>query len=178
MTDLTIRRARPEDAEAFVRIMGEPAVLRQLMQLPYPDLGIWRERLARLGDPAAPDLQLVAESGGDVVGSAGLHPVSPSLRRRHAMMLGISVPGAWQGRGVGRALMQALCDYADHWLGLRRLELQVYADNERAIALYRKFGFELEGRHRGFAMRDGALVDSLSMARLRPAPPIVAHDAS
>ena len=41
MTDLTIRRARPDDAEAYARIMGEPAVLRQLMQLPYPDLGMW-----------------------------------------------------------------------------------------------------------------------------------------
>jgi putative acetyltransferase len=174
MTDLTIRRARPDDAEAYARIMGEPAVLRQLMQLPYPDVAAWRERLLRLGEPTSVDLALVAESGGEVVGSAGLHPVGPALRRRHSMMLGISVAGAWQGRGVGSALMQSLCDYADRWLGLRRLELQVYADNARAIALYRKFGFELEGRHRAYALRDGELVDSLSMARLRPAPPMAA----
>jgi putative acetyltransferase len=177
MTDLSIRRARPEDAEAFVRIMAEPAVYRQLMQLPHPDLAGWRERLSRTADPTAPDLQLVAESGGEVVGSAGLHPAGWSPRRRHAMMLGISVPSAWQGRGVGSALMQAICDYADQWLGLRRLELQVYADNARAIALYRRFGFELEGTHRAYALRDGELVDSLSMARLRPAPPVVACEA-
>lgn len=87
------------------------------------------------------------------------------------MMLGISGVGAWQGRGVGRTLMRALCDYADGWLGLHRLELQVYVDNGRAIALYRRFGFELEGTPRAYSPRDGVLGDSLSMARLRPVPP-------
>lgn len=175
MTDVSIRRASPDDAEAFARMMGEPAVYLQLMQMPYAAVELWRERLSHGAAAAQPDLQLVAEAEGQVVGSAGLHSVGQALRRRHAMMLGISVTGAWQGRGVGRLLMQALCDYADRWLGLRRLELQVYADNVRAIALYRRFGFELEGTHRAYAMRDGALVDSLSMARLRPAPP---HSAS
>jgi putative acetyltransferase len=176
MSDLTIRRAHPGDAEAFARMMSEPGVFAQLMQMPYADAAQWRERLARGAEPGQPDLQLVAEAEARLVGSAGLHAVGPALRRRHAMMLGISVTRAWQGRGVGRALMQALCDYADRWLGLRRLELQVYADNAPAIALYRRFGFELEGTHRGYAMRDGVLVDSLSMARLRPAPPLAAAD--
>ena len=45
---------------------------------------------------------------------------------------------------------------------------RVYADNERAIALYRKFGFEAEGTHRAYALRDGRYVDALAMARLRP----------
>jgi L-phenylalanine/L-methionine N-acetyltransferase len=172
MTDVTIRRAHPGDAEGFATMMGEPGVYSQLMQMPYADVEQWRERLSHAAASGQPDLQLVAEAEGRLVGSAGLHSVGPSLRRRHAMMLGISVVGAWQGRGVGRALMQALCDYADRWLGLRRLELQVYADNARAIALYRRFGFELEGTHRAYALRDGVLVDSLSMARLRPAPPL------
>jgi L-phenylalanine/L-methionine N-acetyltransferase len=52
-----------------------------------------------------------------------------------------------------------------------RLELDVFADNQRAIALYRKFGFVHEGTHQAYALRDGAYVDSLSMARLHPAPP-------
>lgn len=172
MTEVTLRRAHAGDAEGFARMMNEPGVYAQLMQMPYADAEQWRERLSRVADAAQPDLQLLAEAEGQLVGSAGLHPASPSLRRRHAMMLGISVVGAWQGRGVGRALMQALCDHADRWLGLRRLELQVYADNHRAIALYRRFGFELEGTHRGYALRDGVLVDSLSMARLRAAPPM------
>jgi len=52
-----------------------------------------------------------------------------------------------------------------------RLELTVYADNARAIALYESLGFRHEGRHVGYALRDGHYVDALSMARLHPDPP-------
>ena len=48
-----------------------------------------------------------------------------------------------------------------------RLELSVYADNTRAIALYERFGFEREGLYRAYAWRAGAYVDSVAMARLR-----------
>jgi len=72
----------------------------------------------------------------------------------------------WQGRGVGSALLRAALDLADRWLQVRRVELQVYADNAPAIALYLRHGFVEEGRHRDFAFRDGAFVDALTMARL------------
>ena len=51
-----------------------------------------------------------------------------------------------------------------------RIELEVYADNLRAQTLYQRFGFVQEGLHRCDALRDGEYVDSLSMARLNPAP--------
>jgi L-phenylalanine/L-methionine N-acetyltransferase len=74
-------------------------------------------------------------------------------------------------QGVGNALMLALLDYADRWALLLRIELTVYADNARAIALYRRHGFAVEGTHRAYALRDGAFVDALAMARLHPQPP-------
>ena len=69
--------------------------------------------------------------------------------------------------------MQALCDYADRWAQVLRIELTVFVDNERAITLYRKFGFRLEGTHRGYALRDGAYADVHAMARLHPQPPAI-----
>ena len=168
---ITIRRAVPKDASAFARIMGDPAVYPGLMQLPYTDEEIWRIRLADNMAPGKTDLALAAELNGDVVGTAGLHPAGPHLRRRHVLMLGISVAPQAQRKGVGSALMAAMCDYADRWSGALRIELNVYTDNLGAIALYRKFGFAVEGTHRGYALRDGAYVDSLSMARLHPNPP-------
>lgn len=168
---ITIRRAVPKDASAFARIMGDPAVYPGLMQLPYTDEEIWRVRLADNLAPGKTDLALAAELNGDVVGTAGLHPAGAHLRRRHVLMLGISVAPQAQRKGVGSALMAAMCDYADRWSGALRIELNVYTDNLGAIALYRKFGFAVEGTHRGYALRDGAYVDSLSMARLHPNPP-------
>ena len=49
------------------------------------------------------------------------------------------------------------------------IELTVSADNTRAISLYERFGFVREGRHQDFAMRDGAYVDALAMARMKGA---------
>jgi putative acetyltransferase len=170
---ITIRRANPKDAAAYARIMGEADVYANLLQMPYADEESWRQRLTESCAPGKSDLGLVAELDGEVVGSAGLHPVGVAARRRHTMMLGISVAGHAQGKGVGTALMAALCDYADRWAGILRVELTVFEDNQRALALYRKFGFEVEGKHRAYAMRDGSYVDAMFMARLHPRQPLV-----
>ncbi len=170
---ITIRKATPKDAASYARIMGAEDVYANLLQMPYADEDTWRARLTDSCAPGKSDLGLVAEIDGVVAGTAGLHPVGPALRRRHVMMLGISIARDAQGKGVGKALMAALVDYADRWAGVLRIELTVYPDNERAIALYRKFGFEVEGTHRAYALRDGRYVDTLSMARLHPDPPRV-----
>ncbi len=168
---ITLRRAGPQDAADIARIMSQPEVLANLMQLPYPDVEQWRQRLAEQLLPGKTDLSLVAVRGGEVVGSAGLHPVGERLRRRHAAVLGISIPLEHQGTGVGRVLMQSLLDYADDWGQILRIELTVFADNERAIKLYRHFGFEQEGLLRGFALRQGVYEDVVTMARWHPNPP-------
>ena len=173
---ITVRRASSDDAAAFARIMDEPEVLRNLMQLPFSSAEQWRTRLADMLAPGKTDLLLVAERPGPdgqprVVGNAGLNPAGTALRRRHVMGLGIAVATEAQGQGVGTALMQALCDYADRWAQVLRIELTVYTDNQRAIALYRRFGFVEEGLMRAYALRDGRFVDALAMARLHPSPP-------
>ncbi|MBC7941259.1 MAG: GNAT family N-acetyltransferase, partial [Chitinophagaceae bacterium] len=137
---------------------------------------MWRARLETqdaAGPIGAGDLHVVAERDGRVIGSAGLHPVD-RLRRRHAAMMGISVARDAQGQGVGQALMQAVCDYADGWAQILRIELTVFTDNARAIALYQHFGFRIEGTHRGYALRHGVFADVHTMARLHPQPPRLA----
>lgn len=172
----SVRRARPADAPAMARQMAHPEVYAMLMQLPLPTEELWRARLDGLCKPDSPDMLFVAEIDGELVGSAGLHPQA-SPRRRHAAHLGISVVPAAQGRGVGRALMQTLCEHADRWLQLQRLELTVFTDNARALALYRRFDFRLEGTHRAYAMRDGRFADVHTMARLHPNPAVAAWAA-
>lgn len=80
--------------------------------------------------------------------------------------IGMAVRDDWQGKGIGTALMRAVLDLADNWLNLTRIELHVYTDNEAGIALYEKFGFEVEGTHRRFGFRNGRYADAYSMARI------------
>jgi L-phenylalanine/L-methionine N-acetyltransferase len=179
---ITLRRATLGDAAAFARVNGDPAVLPNLLQVPYPSEEFWKHRLTEILAPGKPDLLLVAERpDGDghprVVGNAALISSGVALRRRHAMHLGIAIASEAQGQGVGTALMQALCDWADHWGQVLRIELTVFTDNARAIALYRRFGFEQEGLHRAYALRNGRYADTYSMARLHPSPPTIASAA-
>ena len=164
---LTLRRAHPDDAAAVAAWMADPAVFAQLLQMPHPSAEFWRERLAA-NKAGGGELALVAVQCGQPVGMASLHEPRAVWRRRHAMGLGISVARGAHGQGVGSALMRELLHYADHWANLMRVELTVFADNARAIALYRRFGFREEGRMQAYAWRDGAYADCLSMARLRP----------
>ena len=110
-------------------------------QLPYPSLEEWKGRLTH---PPDGTYALVAVADTQVVGMLGLHTFPLQPRRRHAATLGIGVHDNWHSRGVGTALMKAAVELADNWLNLHRLELEVYVDNEPAIGLYRRFGFEVE----------------------------------
>lgn len=170
--DITIRRSQVSDAAAMAQLMSHPEVLPGLLQLPHGNEEQWKQRLTDNLDPAnAGNLNLVAVQQGAVVGSAGLTGMGPALRRRHVMHLGMAVLPEAQGRGVGKALMAALLDYADNWGQVLRVELGVFTDNERAVRLYQRSGFEIEGRQRGYALRAGRYVDSYAMARLHPNPP-------
>lgn len=170
---LILRRARPADAAALAEQLAEPDIFPGLLQVPHANVELWQQRLSTPPVAGSPDLLLVAERDGKVIGSAGLHPVGAQLRRRHAMMLGISVSAASQGQGVGNALMAALLDYADNWAQVLRIELTVYHDNQRAIRLYERHGFAPEGRMRAYALRNGVYEDVLAMARLHPRQPMV-----
>lgn len=165
MLSIRIRAASPADADAITIIATQPSVVWGTLQLPEQAPGFWRKRLES-NDPNL-SYMLVAEVEGTVVGLAGLH-WGGRMRSRHVADLGMFIHADYQGKGVGSALMQALVEAADRWLGLVRLELEVYPDNERAVKLYEKFGFVVEGRKRMNAFRDGRYVDSLVMGRIRP----------
>ena len=160
---LEIRRAEPDDCSAIYEMFRSPKVYEGTLQLPYPSREQWRKRITETEGC----YNLVAVSGEHVIGMLTVDTFPNRPRRRHVGRIGISVTEAWQGKGVGKALMQAGIDLADKWLNLTRLELEVYSDNDAAIGLYEQFGFEREGVLRQHAFRDGRYVDSIMMARLR-----------
>ncbi|MDP8611820.1 GNAT family N-acetyltransferase [Serratia marcescens] len=158
---IKIRRAEHSDATALRDLYDMPLAQAGTLHLPYQDLSNWQKWL---DDSSL--IRLVALIDGLVVGDMVLR-VETNPRRKHVASIGIGVRDDRAGCGVGSALLTAMIDLADNWLNLHRLELTVYADNEGAIALYRKFGFEQEGRSPDYAFRSGAYVDVLHMGRVR-----------
>jgi putative acetyltransferase len=169
VTDIVIRRAEPSDAEGIAATFRARSASLGTLQNPYPSVAQWVERLK--SNNLSRNYVLVAVAGDEIVGHAGLHG-NENPRRAHAWGLGMSVRDDWHNRRVGTRLMEALIDLADNWLGAIRLELTVYVNNEYALRLYRKFGFEVEGRLRAYSLRDGQYTDTYTMARLHPAPPL------
>jgi putative acetyltransferase len=161
---LAIRRAQASDFEAFRDTFSDESAYTGTLQLPFPSADAWKKRLEGNGPD---DYLLLALIDGHPVGNAGMHPAASSPRRAHARHVGMAVRYEHQGKGVGNALMEALTGLADNWLNVSRLELTVFTDNERAIALYRKHGFEIEGTHRAYALRASKWADVHSMARIR-----------
>ena len=159
-----LRPPLPADAEPLWRIAREPGVMATTMGLASRPLAFYEELLEK---PSPDQHTLVAVRDGEVGGWAGL-TVRPG-RQRHMADFGLAVRTANQGQGIGTALIVALLDLADGWLGLRRIELTVLAGNDRARALYERHGFETEGRLRGWVAGEGALHDVWIMGRLRPA---------
>ncbi|QHQ35495.1 GNAT family N-acetyltransferase [Algicella marina] len=167
MTERTvsIRAFEPEDIDAITAILNLPGTLSGTMQFPFRSVAERAERLTGY----RPELYLVVEKCGGVVGFLTLDRYKG--RRGHCAGLGLSVHDDHIGQGVGSALMGAGLDSADNWLGIHRLELDVFVDNTRAVALYERFGFDGEGVARARGLRAGRYVDTLSMARLRPGCP-------
>jgi putative acetyltransferase len=163
VSEIRIRGAEPSDAEAIHEIYLCPRVFANTLQLPWRSFEQRRERLTTFH----PDVhRLVGIADGRVVGELGLH-LDQNPRRHNCAWMGMAVHDDYQGRGVGSALMAAMIELADGWLGVRRIELTVWTDNVAAIHLYEKFDFVVEGTGRQYAQRSGRLVDAHYMARVR-----------
>lgn len=89
---------------------------------------------------------------------------------QHMTTLGISVAQEWRNQGVGGQLMAAALDWARQSGVLRRIELNVLVRNQPGIHLYKKFGFEIEGRRRQAAFREGEYLDDYVMGLILNQP--------
>ena len=88
----------------------------------------------------------------------------PWRRVRHRAYLVIGILKRFGGQGVGTRLMQE----AESWArrhGVRRLYLTLVAENTAAVALYRKMGYEIEGRHPASMKLGDRFVEELTMGK-------------
>jgi len=90
--------------------------------------------------------QYVALVDNRIVGWADIIPHQKELLK-HSGLLGIGVMAQYRGNGIGKALLCHVIKHARE-TGLKRLELEVFANNAVAIKLYEQLNFELEGTKR------------------------------
>lgn len=166
--DITIQPASLDHVESFWRTLDIVArEHRYLIFQEAPPLESTRKFIAQV--LAKGWIQFYALHAGTVVGWCDVvRDERPGMT--HIGRLGIGIVPEYRGRKIGaRLLTAAIADAFQK--GITRIELEVFAANARAIALYRKFGFVEEGRKRQARCLDGVSEDSLCMALLKAEAP-------
>ncbi|APH16208.1 acetyltransferase domain protein [Clostridium sporogenes] len=164
---MIIRAVSPEDYKEINEIRCMVGVRENILGRISERFEQFKDFIQSLGSN---DHLLVAEikeeDKNKVVGVIGLN-INSNPRTKHAATLGMMVHKAYQGTGIGKKLMSEILDLADNWLMLARIELGVFTNNEKAIKLYEKFGFKIEGTKKYAAIKDGRYADEYIMARYK-----------
>ncbi|KZE15212.1 GNAT family N-acetyltransferase [Priestia aryabhattai] len=107
---------------------------------------------------------LVAEQDGQLVGHLSMIGGSVN-RKKHSAYLAVGVLHSYGNRGIGTALFEEMEKWAAQ-SGIKRVELTVMTHNEPAISLYKKMGFEIEGKKVCSLVVDGKSVDEYYMGKV------------
>lgn len=165
---ITIRHAEVEDAEELIRHIKkvEKETTFLLREVDEFILTVEQEgQLIQRKFDSEVDLQIVAEVDGKIVGSCGFNG-NTRKRIRHCAEFGIAIEKEYCGIGIGRKMMEAGIDWARK-NGISRITLEVDTNNFRAISLYMKLGFEVEGTLKNDKLlADGTYVSGYAMALL------------
>jgi RimJ/RimL family protein N-acetyltransferase len=163
---VTLRATTKEDLTSLARFENDLVFV--LAGGGDPPETVPLERLQRdfdkeISDPPSEKVEFAIEADGRYIGRCGLYSIDRTTR--HAE-LGIGDREYW-GRGYGREAVGLLLDYAFRLRNLRRVWLEVHADNERGIRAYKSCGFVEEGRMREHVWLGGRYVDNVVMGVLR-----------
>ncbi len=159
-----VRAALEADVAEVHEILTSPHVVAGSMRVPFSSIETTRERLS----PKPGVYQVVAEIDGHVAGFGELVTEPDEPRHRHVGDINMVATHADRlGKGVGRALAEAIVDLGFNWLNLTRLGLIVFTDNAAAIKLYESLGFAIEGTMPRMGYGAGNWMDAHMMGLLR-----------
>ncbi|MFN8529355.1 MAG: GNAT family N-acetyltransferase [Anaerolineae bacterium] len=167
---MTVRPAVPLDAAGYIRLIKDVLREQPPADTPYapdefdPPVEAIRNRIQEVSR-SENSLFLIAEADRKLIGACTCAG-GTFKADRHKTDLGIYVAKAWRDQGAGTALMAYTIEWAARSPVIERIELEVFAQNARAIHLYEKFGFAREGVKRGLYKRGGERLDMAIMARL------------
>ncbi|GGN93491.1 GNAT family N-acetyltransferase [Saccharibacillus kuerlensis] len=154
---VNIRESQVKDAKPLMRIDKLVWNSRNSPQIP-----VWQSRTHYLRN-CPPENQLVAEWDGVVIGCIGWRPPTMMFNNAHVAELYIVVHPSYQGRGVGRKLMESAKLYTLR-RGIKKLRLRVLSTNEDAVRFYLRCGFTIEGRLEREYRIDERYVDDILMS--------------
>ena len=147
--NLVLRNARAAEGKEVLDIFNQAHEETDFL-LTYADEGTFtvEQEAEYLKDKeeSSNEIEIVAVIDGKIVGTAGIESCGNKCKVRHRAEFGISIVQEYCGLGIGRRLTEACIECAKN-AGYEQIELQVVADNERAIALYKRVGFVEFGRN-------------------------------
>ena len=161
MEDIQLVPTAESYAESFARVLDVVARERRYIGfIEGPPVESTRQFLRSIVDGAG--VQLLAVHGDIVVGWCDIMR-NPIEGFRHVGRLGMGVLPEFRGRGLGKRIAVETIRAA-RAAGLERIELEVFASNGRAIALYQSLGFVVEGVKKRSRKLDGEYDDNVCMA--------------
>jgi len=168
-----VRAAHAGDGTGVVKLMRSVADERGYTLFEPEEMDAKAEAIAaRVGASDRDELRLIARCGDgddDVIGDLSIG--TKNFRRiAHVAKLGMEIRHDYRGVGLGDAMMRMALAWAKAHPRVARVELQVFADNVPAIALYRKHGFVQEGRRRYYMRMGDRYLDDLIMAAFVKTP--------
>jgi len=160
---VVLRAIERDDLPNYVRWFNDEQVLRYF-GLYRPMTLLHEERWYEAMVDNAAMCTFAVEYEGRHVGGAGLDHIDGKNACAEAGLV-IGEPDLWD-QGLGGDVLRTLLRYGFEQLNLNRIYLRVFADNERAVHLYEKIGFQHEGRWREAEFRHGRYHDMLWMSVL------------
>ena len=160
--NITYREAEPSDAGKFLeycKIVGAESDNLTFGEEGIPFTISQEADFIRKYSGNPNSIMLVAFDEGELVGTGAVSIVSARERFAHRREIAISVRKDYWGKGIGTGLMNRLIDFCKE-NGATTIELEVRSDNERAIALYKKFGFKKIGQNEKFFKINGEFVSA------------------
>ncbi|MFI3325555.1 MAG: GNAT family protein [Clostridia bacterium] len=104
----------------------------------------------------------VAKIDGEIVGVSNINS-SPKARLKHNGEIGVSVKKAYWSLGIAGFMMENLINFAKANNTTEVIHLSVISDNEKAIALYEKFGFGKIGLYKKYTKINDIYYDAILM---------------
>lgn len=168
MENIIYRKAREEDAEKIVKFFNIVGGETNYMSFEKDEYALNVEEQAELIrslEGNATNTMLLAMDGEEI---AGLSTITSShkIKSGHDAELGIVVGKKYQGKGIGTALIRQVIDWVRENGITTRMSLEVRADNVKAVNMYMKFGFVVEGCRKNSTRLNGTYYDDYVMGMM------------